>query len=194
MLKTKDKIVQQAIQQFNQEGIASVSLKAIAKELNISDGNLRYHYKTKEDLVIAVLEAMKKDLFLMKQSFSSKEQLPNKDFFHHFFKGSYQIIFTYRCVYLDQVWLYHHMKNYTKIFSAYVNEWRQDFLETFKIMREIGVLSANYSDEQYKMLFEQLYIYSNSWILYYEQQTEKEIAYYVAICMSILAPYWNTTN
>ena len=191
MKNTAEIIQEKALSIFNTNGIASTSTRQISKMLDISDGNLRYHYKTKEELVIAILEHMKQELFELKASFSETEIIPDEMFFRHFFTKSYEIIYRYRCIYLDQVWLYHHMPKYREVFGNYVESWRSDFLITFNTMREARVFKNTYSDAHYKMVFEQLYMYSDSWIFYYEQSPKQNIDYYVNICLSILKPYWH---
>lgn len=59
MKKTQQKIVKTAIQLFNKNGVANVRVQDIAVAANISPGNLTYHYKTKKDLMVAVLYYMK---------------------------------------------------------------------------------------------------------------------------------------
>jgi len=59
MKKTQQKIVKTAIQLFNKNGVANVRVQDIAVAANISPGNLTYHYKTKKDLMVAVLHYMK---------------------------------------------------------------------------------------------------------------------------------------
>ena len=59
MKKTQQKIVKTAIQLFNKNGVANVRVQDIAIAANISPGNLTYHYKTKKDLMVAVLKYMK---------------------------------------------------------------------------------------------------------------------------------------
>ncbi|MEL6845130.1 MAG: helix-turn-helix domain-containing protein, partial [Bacteroidota bacterium] len=53
-MKTRDKILQQARLLFNEKGLSLVSLRQIAKQLGMSDGNLRYHFKTKDELLQAL--------------------------------------------------------------------------------------------------------------------------------------------
>ncbi len=55
MKKTKKKILQNAIELFNQKGISNVRLEDIAKRAGISKGNLHYHYPTKKEILEAVL-------------------------------------------------------------------------------------------------------------------------------------------
>lgn len=57
-MKLKEKILLKAVELFNEKGIANVSPNQIAKNLDISSGNLTYHYKTKEILVQTIYERM----------------------------------------------------------------------------------------------------------------------------------------
>lgn len=50
-MKTRDRILDAARLLFNAEGLAQVSTNRIAAELDISPGNLHYHFRRKEDLV-----------------------------------------------------------------------------------------------------------------------------------------------
>jgi len=45
MSATKQKILKQSLQLFNELGISNVSLRDIADEAGISVGNLQYHFK-----------------------------------------------------------------------------------------------------------------------------------------------------
>lgn len=61
-IKTKDKILTMAIKMYNESGVQGVTSRHIAAELGISHGNLDYHYKTKEDIVLAIYEKMRKEM------------------------------------------------------------------------------------------------------------------------------------
>lgn len=54
--KTKRDILKTAIQLFFEKGYSNVSPNAIAKELNISTGNLTYYYPTKEHLLSVLVD------------------------------------------------------------------------------------------------------------------------------------------
>lgn len=58
MSKTKEKIITKAVDLFNERGYAHVSLRDIASAIGISQGNLTYHYKTKQTLMMAIYEQM----------------------------------------------------------------------------------------------------------------------------------------
>jgi AcrR family transcriptional regulator len=58
MQSTKHKIIDAAIRLFNEYGMANVRLQQIADESGISVGNLAYHFKNKEAIVLAVYELL----------------------------------------------------------------------------------------------------------------------------------------
>jgi AcrR family transcriptional regulator len=60
-MNLKEKILIKAVDLFNEQGISSTSPNSIAAALEISSGNLTYHYKTKTLLVEAVYERMHAD-------------------------------------------------------------------------------------------------------------------------------------
>jgi AcrR family transcriptional regulator len=55
-MKTRDRILECALKLFNQEGEPNVSTLQIANELEISPGNLYYHFHGKEPLVLELFE------------------------------------------------------------------------------------------------------------------------------------------
>ncbi|MEC3908461.1 TetR/AcrR family transcriptional regulator [Tamlana sp. 2201CG12-4] len=58
-MKTKQRIINQAIESYNTLGVMNVSSRDIAKTLSISHGNLDYHFPTKESLLLAIYIQMK---------------------------------------------------------------------------------------------------------------------------------------
>ena len=61
-MKTKDKIIQAAIQLFNNQGVIQVSLRRIAAEVKISHSNLAYHYKSKNDIMLEIYRRMDEEM------------------------------------------------------------------------------------------------------------------------------------
>lgn len=58
---TPQRIVERAVELFNEHGVKAISLNRIAESLNISPGNLHYHYRTKDDVILAIFERLKND-------------------------------------------------------------------------------------------------------------------------------------
>ena len=52
--ETQNKILDTAIVLFNSQGTSRVSCNRIAESCDISKGNLHYHFKSKEDIILAI--------------------------------------------------------------------------------------------------------------------------------------------
>jgi AcrR family transcriptional regulator len=61
-LSTSDRILDASLQLFNEQGVQNVPLMRIAMHLGISPGHLAYHFKTKADIVMAVLPRIEADV------------------------------------------------------------------------------------------------------------------------------------
>ncbi len=56
-MNTRERILQKAIELFNQSGMYNTGVREIARSLEISPGNLSYHFARKEDLLVAILDS-----------------------------------------------------------------------------------------------------------------------------------------
>ena len=56
MMKTSDRILATAARLFNDQGERNVSASDIAVELDISPGNLYYHFKGKDGILAALFQ------------------------------------------------------------------------------------------------------------------------------------------
>ena len=61
-MKTRDRILECALQLFNQKGEPNVSTMEVANEMGISPGNLYYHFHGKEPLVLELFERFQAEM------------------------------------------------------------------------------------------------------------------------------------
>ncbi|NVK52263.1 MAG: TetR/AcrR family transcriptional regulator [Flavobacteriaceae bacterium] len=99
-MKTKDKIKTKAIELFNSKGFKNVTLREVAKELDISYGNVTYHFKTKKEVIELLYEDMLAETKQILQTFDMS----------NLFKGvleapklTFQIAMKYLFFYVDYV-------------------------------------------------------------------------------------------
>jgi AcrR family transcriptional regulator len=63
-MKTRDKIIQASIELFNEQGERNVTTNHIAAHLAISPGNLYYHFRNKEDIILSIYQEYARSLLL----------------------------------------------------------------------------------------------------------------------------------
>ena len=66
-MKTRDKILATSLMLFNQEGEQNVTTVDIANEMDISPGNLYYHFKGKESIIDALFSRYESELTTLLQ-------------------------------------------------------------------------------------------------------------------------------
>ena len=98
-LSTKKRILITAIRMFNEQGVQNVTSRHIAAEIGIAYGNLDYHYRNKEALLLAIYEKMRSEIsehyILYKEYPSPFEHL------HHFLGFLEKFQYRYRFFNLD---------------------------------------------------------------------------------------------
>lgn len=74
-MKTNKKILDACLLLFNQKGVMNVTLREVAKYLNKSYGNITYHFQTKEDAIISLLNQMNEELLSLQQFEENEDEL-----------------------------------------------------------------------------------------------------------------------
>ena len=99
--RTPERIIEASLALFNELGEPNVTMAAIADELNISPGNLYYHYRDKEQIVNALFAEFRREMEeLTDNTFSEPISVEDIWLFLHLL---FEKIWNYRFLYRDLV-------------------------------------------------------------------------------------------
>ena len=96
--RTAERILEVTLDLFNRFGEPNVSTTLISAELNISPGNLYYHYPAKDELINALFDRYEKSLGEILQAADGVENVEDAWLFFHML---FELIWNYRFLYRD---------------------------------------------------------------------------------------------
>lgn len=109
-VRTRELILDVALQLFNERGERLVNSVDLAHETNISPGNLYYHFKGKEAIVEELYARFHASLFVVIESVSTSTPMDAKSFLDYLSLTS-EIFLKYRFITQDLVGLCAHYRN-----------------------------------------------------------------------------------
>ncbi len=190
MKGTKQKILDQARVLFNSVGVTETTLRQIALAIGISQGNLNYHFKTRQELVEALYfelvakmdqemgQVTSEDLSLKTIFLSSRISMSHLYEYRFLLKNSLQV-----------------MKVSDKIkthFMALQKMRRKQFLNMFQLLTSQGIMREEAFTNEYDHLYERLQILGDHWISSQElmrPDLEHPVDYYAALLFEMIYPY-----
>ncbi|HWS74344.1 MAG TPA: TetR/AcrR family transcriptional regulator [Quisquiliibacterium sp.] len=96
--RTRERILSLALRLFNDIGEPNVTTSAIADEMNISPGNLYYHFRNKDDIINALFEQFEREMDQLLDG-PSRQDVGFEDawlFLHLLFESIWRYRFFYR--------------------------------------------------------------------------------------------------
>ena len=97
-MKTKERILLTSIELFNRSGVAAITTNHIAKAMDISPGNLYFHYDNKEEILKELFKRMIKDTYDVWRPRRTKKATP-LDFINLNFELYWRYRFFHREMY-----------------------------------------------------------------------------------------------
>ncbi|WP_266205045.1 TetR/AcrR family transcriptional regulator [Pontibacter kalidii] len=191
----KEKIISKAVGVFNRKGISKATLRDIARELTISDGHLRYYFKTKEELVLSIFSEMEKEI--TSHATPTVAYLEDAQALVVPLTNIYRVMYRYIFFFTESTAI---LETFPKVYFAYEQLFqsrREMFLAIFEQYKREGVFEGKVEAHLFPLLFEQVFIISDSWVRYARLphnrhlSQEKQIQHYVAVTVSLLLPYFN---
>ncbi|MDQ3536253.1 MAG: TetR/AcrR family transcriptional regulator, partial [Bacteroidota bacterium] len=187
----KDLIIEKSLALFNEKGIENVSAKIIAADLGISDGNLRYHYRTKEDIIYALyqnlLEEIMEDLKPLEQ-----EDIDLKGIIHSF-TLALSTLHRYRFLMIDIVGIMRKFPTIKENYQSLYEPRKHKFKALLSNCIEKGILREENFPNQYDYFILQFYTLTDFWIseseILYQDNNGYGVSFHINMILSFIVPY-----
>jgi AcrR family transcriptional regulator len=169
-LQTKNNILQKAVELFNESGTAAISMNALAESLGISAGNLQYHYKSKEDVIRAILDIMFKEFDVVYQPTEGQFTL---DTLRQLMRLNFGAVWKYRFFYREFAALLRNDKILAKRFREIQEQRVQDQEALIKHLAAAGVMQKNIDPSELHNIVLIGWVLGNTWLSYAESMGQK---------------------
>lgn len=153
----KSDIIQTAKQMFNERGYERVSTYDISSALGISQGNLNYHFKRKEDILEAVVGEMYSH-YVKPETPATLEELNEKFLRFQSFANENAFYFWHFTQVAEMA------EHITKIQAQIMDDSHAIFTGAFQLLRENGNLRNEAYPGQYEQIIQVLMMTCIYWI------------------------------
>jgi len=159
---TKRRILDASLNLYNSQGLSAVSQRKITTYLQISPGNLTYHFNKKEDIdtalyfeLVACMDSIHEKLITEALSLAT---------LGNFTEYLFDLIFEYRFIFLDFV---HLMKSNQKVATHYKEllKFRKlQFIQIIEMLKMQGVFREEALPDEYEKLYGRIQVYSDFYL------------------------------
>lgn len=187
---TQLRILQAALELFNEEGTAAVSASRIAERCGISKGNLQYHFPNKRDVVFAIFQLA---IAEMNAGWYRDHLVASLEHMAAMFVRQLQLIVKYRFFYRELADL---LRQDALLRRRYAEnrERRLEIIEKFMHALEArGLMRLPAEPRRLRAIVEVTWILSENWVNYTEYQDRELTAAAIqegyAAILEVLRPY-----
>jgi len=188
---TKVIILETALDLFNTQGLSKVTLRTIANNMGISQGNLNYHFKKREDIIEALYFQL-----IDRINESMSQIVENDNILKVLLDMSQSVmfnLFAYRFIMLDFVQIMRENGRIKLHFQALQKLREEQFLTFFEVLISAGVMEKETLPNEYRNLCNRLQILGDFWISSAEiskgKLSKKSISKYGEIINQSIYPY-----
>ena len=143
-LKTKERILQLSLQLFNERGERSVTTNHIAAELNMSPGNLYYHFRNKNEIIKELMEEYQQQTLDM-LALPDDRVLDANDKIHYFQVLSSQL-WAYRFLHRDVYHLVESNEYFRKMYPRFAGQVMQQGKRIYQAFVDAGLMQMTTSE------------------------------------------------
>jgi len=155
-MDTKGKILAAALALYNERGI-SATTRHIAASMAISPGNLHYHFKHTDDIILELYARLAAEMDQL------VIELENGDV-KAFIQASFQIVYKYRFIFLHFVEIAARIPSIQQHYFQLFKRRGKEFKGVFKQLIHKGYFRDDIPDQVWTALIHQVFIMGDFWL------------------------------
>lgn len=190
-MKTKDRIIATALRLFNEEGEPNVTTNHIADEMDISPGNLYYHFKSKDDIIWQIFLQYEHKIQSVLIT-PEVESASMKDMWLYL-NVIFDVVVEYRFLYRNLIQLMNRIEFMKRHFRHILAQKSQTALDILTQLKALDVVEAD--DATLGNLADQIALTSTFWLNYsiaiFDDQfdEQKKLSHGIFHILQMIAPF-----
>ncbi|MDW3197083.1 MAG: TetR/AcrR family transcriptional regulator [Cytophagales bacterium] len=163
MSHTKERIISAAIELFNEQGFVNVRLQNIADELEISVGNLAYHFKNKEAIVSTAYYKIGDELSSILSNYRVTPDLRDLDYQLDLY---FDFIRKYPFYFIDILEIKRNHPNLHEVRKDYISKMVVQFQKRIEYNKSRGIVKSSLELEHIYQLADNMCMSVTFWYTY----------------------------
>lgn len=165
----RERILDASIDLFNQSGVVAVTTNHIASHLNISPGNLYFHFRNKEEIIAELFDRMCADTY--------EVWMPNKRLGAHeaplqLIERSFEVFWKYRFFHREMYHLRRKDPVLARKWKSHLKKTMRLLVATYAYWVKTGVMKKINDPAEMQMISDVVLITSSSFLQFYESPTK----------------------
>lgn len=140
-IKTKQRILDVSLSLFNEKSERSVTTNHIAAALNMSPGNLYYHFSNKQGIIKALTAQYQHETLKMLALPEGREVNPNDKI--HYFKVMSSQLWRYRFIHRDIFHLVENDQDFKALYAEFAQQVMQQVQKIYHAFVNVGLMRLN---------------------------------------------------
>lgn len=162
-MNTKEKIIATSLALFNEQGIDSITIRHIAKEMGISHGNIQYYYKNNNEIILALYQQLAAHFNAMINAMEPGNKIEMATF-RTSVKYSFRLMYEYRFLLLHFVEVVRRVPEVREHYRELSRQREVQFQLIFKQFVGQKLFRADIPEEIWASLSKQLFIMADGWL------------------------------
>lgn len=161
-MKTRDKIVYAALELFNEHGERSITTNHIAEHIEISPGNLYYHFRNKQEIVRDIFTLYSEEL--LERFTPIQGQKESLTLLKHYLDSIFTLMWKYRFFYANLPEILSRDEQLHNDYMAVQERLQSNLIAIMRAFVDLKLLKA--SEDEMKSMVTSLHLIASSWLAY----------------------------